>query len=66
MGGGLLWGGGGTRVSEFFFHKESKKKFFFGTCGLVGGGADVGLGEGGLVDGWTVEQAQTNLPLQLL
>ena len=40
------------------FHKGSKSKkknfsFFF-------------LGGAGLVDGWIVEQAQTNLPLQLL
>ena len=40
-----------------FFHKDSKsKKNFF-----IGGG-----GGAGLVDGWTVEKAQTNLPLQLL
>ena len=48
---------GGARVSEFSnFHEESKsKKKFWG-----------GLGGGGMVDGWKVEQAQTNLPLQLL
>ena len=41
-----------------FFHKESKSSFF---CWAVG------WGEGGRgVDGWTDEQAQTNLPLQLL
>ena len=42
-----------------FFHKESKskKKIF------VGGGR---VGGSGRVDGWTVEQAHTNLPLQLL
>ena len=44
-----------------FFHKESKskKKLFLG-----GGGGGVRRG-GGWVDGWTDEQAQTNLPLQL-
>ena len=49
-------GGGGARVSDFFSQKNpnlKKKSFFFG-------------GEGGGVDGWTVKQAQTNLPLQLL
>ena len=42
-----------------YFYKDSgfKKKNFFG-----GGGG----GGGGGVDGWTDEQAQTNLPLQLL
>ena len=42
-----------------FFHKESK---------WGGGGGGVGGGEiwGGEVDGETVEQAQINLPLQLL
>ena len=61
-------GGGGGRVSDFF-HKESKskKKNFF----LVEGGGGVGVlggvcgGLGG-VDGWSDEQAQSNLPLQLL
>ena len=36
---------------------------------LGGGGGGVGGGwrvEGGGVDGWTEEQSQTNLPLQLL
>ena len=40
-----------------FFHKRSKSEK------KMGGG---GWGEGGGVDGWTDEQAQTNLPLQLL
>ena len=30
------------------------------------GGGGVGRGEGGGVDGWTIKQALTNLPLQLL
>ena len=67
-----LWGRGGwrgARVSDFF-HKESKSKkkivFFWG--GGEGGrpGLGGGWGVGGRVDGWTDEQAQTNLPLQLL
>ena len=44
-------------------NKKKKKKFFFW------GGAGVGGGGGwlvGVLDGWTVQQAQTNLPLQLL
>ena len=40
--------------------KIHKKIFFWGGGGVVGGGRGVG------VDGWTDEQAQTNLPLQLL
>ena len=58
-GGGVR--GRGARVSDFFFHKESKskKKLFF-----FGGGGGLRRGGGG-VDGWTDEQAQTNLPLQL-
>ena len=46
-----------------FFHTESKckKKNLRGE-----GGAGWGRGHGGEVDGWTDEQAQTNLPLQLL
>ena len=42
-----------------FFHKESKSQKKLG-----GGGGGLGLwgGEGGIY-GWTVEQAQTNLPL---
>ena len=44
------------------FHKESNsKKIFFGGEG-EGGGGRAGWGGGG-VDGWTDEQAQTNLPL---
>ena len=46
------------------FHRESKSIFFF----VGGGGGGVG-GMGwvsGGVDGWTDEQAQSNLPLQLL
>ena len=53
--------GVGTRVSEFFsfsqrlqIYKKEKIFFFFGGGGIVG------------VDGWTVYQAQNNLPLQLL
>ena len=46
---------------HFFFTKTPKKIIFF-----LGGGGGVGRGEGGGVDGWTDEQAQTNLPLQLL
>ena len=43
------------------FHKESNsKKIFFGGEGRGGGRAGWG---GGGVDGWTDEQAQTNLPL---
>ena len=63
-------GGGGLRGLESlnFFHKESKskKKIFF----FFGGGSGVWCGEGGGMgggkDGWTDEQAQTNLPLHLL
>ena len=64
------WGGGagakgGARVSGFFFTKnpnlkKKKKIFFFG-----GGGGGRGRGWGG-IDGRTDEEAQTNLPLQLL
>ena len=39
----------------FFFDTESKSKFF---CFFFGG-------EGDAVDGWTDEQTQTSLPLQL-
>ena len=42
-----------------FFHKESKSKTKYFGRGWGGGG------KGG-VDGWTDEQTQTNLPLQLL
>ena len=59
--GGRGAGGGGLGL-VIFFHKESKSKkknfFFF----WRGGGVRRG---GGGVDGWTDEQAQTNLPLQL-
>ena len=52
--------GRGARVSDFF-HKESKSKKNFS-----GGGGGGGVRRcGGGVDGWTDEQAQTNLPLQL-
>ena len=59
-----LAGGGGVEEVNFF-NKESKtylrkkKKIFFCVCEWGGGG-----GRG--VDGLTDEQAQTNLPLQLL
>ena len=59
-----------------FFYYVSKFNIFFFLFGGVGGGlaggarvSEFGLGGGGTgggVDGWTVEQAQTNLPLQLL
>ena len=65
---------GGARVSDFFSQriqickkKKKKKKrkinvfFFFFFFFFWGGG-----GGGGGVDGWTVEQAQINLSLQLL
>ena len=45
-------GGGGAGVSEFFTMNPNLKYFFFLFCG-------------GGVDGWTDEQAQTNLPLHL-
>ena len=44
----------GRATEGDFFHTKSKSNFFF----LVG----VGWG----VDGWTDEQAKTNLPLQFL
>ena len=49
-----------------FFHKESKSKKKVCVCGGGGGGAPGEGGRGEGVDGWTDEQAQTNLPLQLL
>ena len=51
-GGGGGGGGDGAGV-----------RIFFGG-GSGGGGGDGGCG--GVVDGWTDKQAQTNLPLQLL
>ena len=51
-GGGRERGGGREYVN--FFHKRSKSEK------KMGGG--VGWGEGGGVDGWTDEQAQTNCP----
>ena len=62
-GRGVTWGGGGGDVGGGVFFTRNlnlkKKKIFF-----LGGGRG---GEGvGRVDGWTVEQAQTNLPLQFL
>ena len=54
--GGGGWGAGGARVSVFFFTKDPNLK-------KKGGGRGAGWG---VVDGWTVEQAQTNLPLHLL
>ena len=53
-------GGGGERLERAkvnFFLQRIHIFFFFG----VGGGV-----EGGSVDGWTDQQAQTNLLLQLL
>ena len=55
-----------------FFHKESKSKKIksFGTCvcvaGAGGGGVEVSRGMGRWMDRRADEQAQTNLPLQLL
>ena len=60
-GGG---GGGGGLKKVIFFHKESKSNYFFG--GELGGGRLGGVGVGEGVNGWTDEQAQPNLPLQLL
>ena len=51
-------GGGEARGSEFFYKELKSKKNLFFFC--RGGGRGWG------VDGWTVEQAHTNLPLQLL
>ena len=51
-------GEGGLSKSIFF----TKNPIFF----LRGGGGWDEGGGGGGVDGWTEEQAQTNLPLQLL
>ena len=48
----------------FFFTKNPNLKKRFGGGGRVWRGA--GWGDGGGEDGWTDEQAQTNLPLQLL
>ena len=67
MGAEGWQGEGGARVSGFFFTKNpnlKKKIFFFGGGGVWSWG-QVG-GWGWVVDGWTVEQAQTSLPLQLL
>ena len=53
-GGGGEGEGGRASVSEFFYKEsKSKKKLWGGGCGSR-------------VDGWTDEQAQTNLSLQLL
>ena len=49
------WSGGDARVSEFFFTKNPNLK----KNNMGGGGGRVRQG----VDGWTEEQAQTNLPL---
>ena len=61
-----LVGGRGSKVSDFFFTQNPNliNKFF-----VLGGGAwweGMGAGVWGEVDGCTDEQAQTNLPLQLL
>ena len=59
----LLLSGGGSRLTKFFSTKiPNLKKFFF----FFGGGGGGGVGVGGGVDGWTDEQARSNLPLQLL
>ena len=63
--------GRGARVSEFFTQNPNLKKkyIFFLFFFFWGGGAGAGMcvcAEGGGVDGWTDEQAQTNLPLQFL
>ena len=57
----FFWGGGGGGGSSGsdFFYKESKFNFYFGL------GAGWGVGVMGVVDGWTIAQAQTILPLQL-
>ena len=50
-------------------YKKKKIFFFFFLFFFFFGGGRGAVGEGwggGMVDGWTVEQAQTNLPLQLL
>ena len=59
-------------LRQFFFTMNPNLKYFLEGAG--GGGARVSdfffhfcfFGGGGVVDIWTVEQAQTNLPLQLL
>ena len=56
-GGGGIGDAWGARVSEFFFTKDPNLKDRF----FLGGGERVGVGGG--VDGWTDEQAQTDLPL---
>ena len=50
---------GGGVYRKWFFYKESKFNLFFGL------GAGWGVGVMGVVDGWTIAQAQTILPLQL-
>ena len=52
-----------ARASEFFYRESKSKKIIKGGGeGEMGGGRGMGWG----VDGRTYEQAQTNLPLQLL
>ena len=55
-----------TNLRNFFTKNPNLRKevklFFLGG----GGGAWLGEVNGGGVDGWTDELAQTNLPLQLL
>ena len=46
-------------LQEVIFYKESKFNIFWGL------GAGWGVGVMGVVDGWTIAQAQTLLPLQL-
>ena len=57
-------------LRNFFTKNPNLKKndFFFGGGGLAGGGGGLGgvTGDGGGVEGLTDEEAQTNLPLQLL
>ena len=63
--------GGGAGVGEFFtinpnLKIKNKNKNNYWRDGGGGGGWVGGGGMGGRKDGWTDEQAQPNLPLQLL
>ena len=57
-----LGDGAGAKIIDFFFTKNPnvKKKHF------LGWEWGKGAGLGGVLDGWTDEQAQTNLLLQFL